>query len=89
MVRAKGRGCGGTPWVREEWIFLAWGRGATRATPSRMQKAGRVDRRGVLTRHGREGAEAGKVQRPRRLGSLEGENLLCSLQAFPDILGAS
>ena len=66
MVRAKGRGCGGTPWVREEWIFLAWGWGASRATPLRMQKAGRVDRGGALRRHGREAAEAQKVGIPGR-----------------------
>lgn len=33
---------------------------------------------------------AGKLLRPRRLGSLEeDENLLCPLQAFPDTLGTS
>lgn len=66
VVRAKGRGCGGTPWVREEWIFLAWGRGVSRATPLRMQKAGRVDGGGVLRRHGREAVEAQKVGVPGR-----------------------
>lgn len=58
------KGVRGTPWVREEWIFLAWGQGASRVTPLRVQKAGRVDGRGVLRRHGREAAEARKVGVP-------------------------